>query len=87
MDQRSQQRFGRAISLRSMAKKQYNATQKTLKHHGSYPPSLSKPDKRTNFPMSTGMGNNRMGHLPAAWLRRCAQTREKSQSFIRPIDE
>lgn len=33
-------RIGRAISLRSMAKKQYDATRKTLKHHGPYLPII-----------------------------------------------
>lgn len=33
-------RIGRAICLSSMAKKQYNATHKTLKHHGSCLPII-----------------------------------------------
>lgn len=81
-------RIGRAISLRSMAKKQYDATRKTLKHHGPYLPIILEACQEEQLSYEYRHGAQSYGAFTyslAATLR-ASRGKKVNPSFVRLMD-
>ena len=81
-------RIGRAISLRSMAKKQYDATRKTLKHHGPYLPIILEACQEEQLSYEYRHGTQSYGAFTyslAATLR-ASRGKKVNPSFVQLMD-
>lgn len=81
-------RIGRAISLRSMAKKQYDATRKTLKHHGPYLPIILEACQEEQLSYEYRHGTQSYGAFTyslAATLR-ANRGKKVNPSFVQLMD-
>jgi hypothetical protein len=81
-------RIGRAISLRSMAKKQYDATRKTLKHHGLYLPVILEACQEEQLSYEYRHGTQSYGAFTyslAATLR-ASRGKKVNPSFVQLLD-
>lgn len=81
-------RIGRTISLRSMAKKQYDATRKTLKHHGPYLPIILEACQEEQLSYEYRHGTQSYGAFTyslAATLR-ASRGKKVNPSFVQLMD-
>lgn len=81
-------RIGRAISLRSMAKKQYDATRKTLKHHGPYLPIILEACQEEQLSYEYRHGTQSYGAFTYSLAATLRASREKkvNPSFVQLMD-
>jgi hypothetical protein len=82
-------RIGRAISLRSMAKKQYDTTRQTLNHHGPYLPIILEACQEEQLSYEYRHGTQSYGAFTyslAATLR-ASRVKKVNPSFVQLVDE
>ena len=81
-------RIGRAISLRSMDKKKYDATRKILKHHGPYLPVILEACQESQLSYEYRHGTQSYGAFTysLATTLRGSRGKNANPSFIKLVD-